>query len=410
MGLLRAHKSKTVSLGESSITNKLVILMGLFSLLPMVGNWYYIRVALPALILAVELIMKRNFSVRKEIIVFFLLWGISLFGSQLIVVGTQTSANIIAFRKEILRLIVYLIIALSVQKYNVNFKILTGVSVFMLIFHFGIQMLQFFKYEIVFDFIINNYMDGTNSMRHLGLAYNDTLANFRSGSIFINPNVYVPYAMFFLVVFLQNVLNRKSITERSIYMILSLLSGISIVFCGSRTGFIGMIIITILYLTKDKKMPLQFKIIFEFVVLFILYYVTKNSDARLLQISSGLEDSYGGKMSGILHYIYNINPISFFIGNNINIGSNQWHYDFEWGYIFVYYGILGLFFYTFLHRMIIKRFNNRTKNMNKLKFFNQGILILFIVESMSATVFMNLPVFYFLSIVFFAKEIMWETR
>ena len=69
---------------------------------------------------------------------------------------------------------------------------------------------------------------------------------------------------------------------------------------------------------------------------------------RIFDVSSGVEGSFGHKLGGLSAYLKNANPIYFVTGSLSSSLSVQ--VDAEWGYVFVYFGVLGLYWYVnFLH-------------------------------------------------------------
>ena len=123
-------------------------------------------------------------------------------------------------------------------------------------------------------------------------------------------------------------------------------------------------------------------------------------DARAIMISAGMDDSFGTKISEFARYLREVNPISYIIGNNSNIGSLEWGFDFEWGYVFVYTGIIGTVNYLKLHKKLIARHRGE-HNPELYKY----VLFALLCESMSATVLFNSYAYPLLALFVFSEGV-----
>ena len=160
-------------------------------LLPTTGKLIFVR---PILCLLMYLMdssyLSHRFSVRRDMFFFFATWFLCVAFGQIVIVGKPHINSLI---HEFQRIIMYFVIALPLGRIKLNRKELYIMSSALLIFNFTIQILELLNIQWVFDFIKTYYYTGED-MRHLNLALNQTLTTFRSGSIFINPNVYCPIA------------------------------------------------------------------------------------------------------------------------------------------------------------------------------------------------------------------------
>jgi len=321
-------------------------------------------------------------------------------------VGVATPENYAAFQKEILRILLYLIVILVAQGTEYSFNSLRTIATIMLLFNLTIQLSQLLGFEFPFRFLIEYYLGETGSIRHLNLARADLSSGFRSGSVYINPNVYVPYPMMFLAISLQAVDLSKKAIPKIHFSVLAFLCFISILLTGSRTGFVGALIILGVYIINNKRMSNISKLVFLVFAFFVVLYIVTRVDARFTDIQGGLEDSYAFKIRGLFYYINHVDPISFIIGNNTNIGSSLWHFDFEWGYAFVYYGFVGIALYASLYKLLLRKITFESRNgESSLRLMYVGVITAFFVESLTATVFFNANIFYFVAAIFFVKRI-----
>ena len=107
---------------------------------------------------------------------------------------------------------------------------------------------------------------------------------------------------------------------------------------------------------------------------------------RIFDVSTGMEASMGHKLSGLKGYLQIANPIYFITGSlssSINIMV-----DAEWAYIFVYFGILGFFWYINFLQLL-------GRNKNTVPFLSISLRLVICLIACTATVVLCMPVFSF---------------
>lgn len=351
-------------------------------LLPTTGKLILVR---PMLCLFMYLMDSLNLSYRlsvhRDMFFFFATWFLCVAFGQIVMVGEPHVSSLI---HEFARIAMYFVIALPLGRIRLNRKELYIMSSILLTFNFIIQFLELIGVRWIFDFIKTYYHTGED-LRHLNLALNQTITSFRSGSIFINPNVYCPIALFCMAIqfFIieKKILQRQPVTVLN-YLIL-LIGSFSLLLTGSRTALLALGILMALFAAKVfHTKPLLIGVMGVIGIFVILRLVSM--DARAIMISSGMDDSFGTKMREFTRYLREVNPISYIVGNNSNIGSLEWGFDFEWGYVFVYTGIVGTVNYLKLHKKLIARHCGEN-NPELYKY----VLLALLCESMSATVLFN---------------------
>ncbi len=327
---------------------------------------------------------------------FFGVWFGCVFLGQMVYVGEP---HVDAVLHEFVRIGSYFCITIGLIKLKISRKTLTILCGLLLTINFAVQLLQFFKVEAVFDFLRKYYMQGED-FRHLNLAYGTTLASFRSGSIFINPNVYTPIALMCLAVLFANLdINIRSNSKLTVAsLVFVFVGGGSLLLTGSRTALAALILLIGFFAIRVAgKRPFLVGFILMLLVAVLVWLTSEG--ARTILFSEGMDDSVSVKWSELWRYITEVNPLSYFVGNSTNIGSNRWGFDVEWGYVLVYTGIVGIVNYLRLHRTLLYKSSSTNGIIYKY------ILLVFIAQTLSATVLYNYYAYPLFAIFVFTKGI-----
>ena len=341
-------------------------------------------------------VVRKCFTINRYVIVFFSVWLFCLFAGQLVVVG---ETNINSFSHELLRVGLYIVIVLPISICKFDKKHVTFLCSIFILINLFIQFLELINVEFIFSFIKKFYLL-TNDMRHLNLAQTQNVFNFRSGSIFVNPNVYSPLAII-SVSFIISRLEKNIETKKYLFEVLLFgVAGcgiVSLLLTGSRTALISICVMLVYFFIRIiKYQPLISFLIFVGMCLALTVLILFGS--RSISISNGIQDSFGVKTSELLAYFKEVNKLSLFVGNNSNIGSTKWGYDFEWGYVIVYTGFVGLINYFSLHYNCVKKYLFSNKDNLYIYF-----LIGFVVQTLSATVLYNSHAFPLFALIAFSE-------
>ena len=253
--------------------------------------------------------------------------------------------------------------------------------------------MQYFELFDTYKFLLNNYLDSGASTAHLDLAYGGR-SNFRSGSIYINPNVYMLFPLIFVVVFLYDSNETKSIMPYLWIMA----SAMSIFLTGSRTGLVLFVIIFGFYVLSNKQNKAKniTVLIVGVIALFLIFSLLGGSfDSRMFDINT--EDSFGIKFQGLIGYFKISNPAYWIFGSIASSVSVP--IDMEFGYIVSWFGVIGLFWYFSL----IKSLGTNIKPGTK--FYYRAIQALIIVNMISSSAILNMSFFPFLCLVVFPNII-----
>jgi hypothetical protein len=290
-----------------------------------------------------------------------------------------------AFMHEFQRMLFYAILIIVVNQYKVSFRFVYVITITILLIHTAIQTLQWLGYSWITDFIRQYYLEPGGSTTHLDLTYLKG-SDFRSGSIYLNPNVYMVIPLTALCVILQyNIIKKMSINY--VWVIAALFS---IMLTGSRTTLIISSVIVVIYLFKYETAARKIIILGFAICVALLAGEWMSDNFRLFRLSEGFDDSFAVKWNGFLYYIKNASPLYYFYGS---LSSSQTiQIDAEWGYIYSYFGLLGLWWY-------IKLLNTMRRNNSSLPLLAFGSNIVIILVACSASVVLCMPIFTFFSII-----------
>ena len=148
---------------------------------------------------------------------------------------------------EIQRMLFCAFLLMTVAKLHISFRMIYIIAIIVLLPNFMIQLLQRANVNAVFTFIKKYYQSGVadDQWTHLDLA-KEQGGGFRSGSIFINPNVYMAIPLMALVVFLQQDKEKSSIWN---YVLIGC-AVFSAFLTGSRTALIVIAVMMVWYIVK----------------------------------------------------------------------------------------------------------------------------------------------------------------
>jgi hypothetical protein len=366
-------------------SNRMVILRGLILLLIFLVNNFIIKSSMH-----IELV---KFDKIIFIFIFFLI------SSYLLAIAVGVFyANGIDLQKifhEGTRLVYYVLTILVISKLCVKFDTILQTMKVLLVFHLAIQLLQWFGSSEINIFIENIYVSNrivTTTTRHLNLADKTLGTSFRSGSIFLNPNVYMVYPLIFLLFFLEARLAKK----KSIYNVWIFFTFVSLFLTGSRSSLIISIVIVLLYINNFKvviSLLTFFLLILSILSFYDIFSISINS--RWFQVQEGLFDSLAVKFNGFIYYLKNVDSIWLFLFGSLATKFSSIQIDMEIGYILLWFGILGYFWYGIILKLILR--------MNYSKRIKMGVLSIFLLVGVTATIYFNITVFPFFSLLIFLK-------
>lgn len=350
-------------------SDKIILLIILFTtFLPSYGKFGIIKIILIFVLWSFKtaqgIVDERIMSYRKKSRGIILLWFISIFLAAFAVFIMEGAVNYSRIVHELSRLFYYIFLIDLSFKISISLKFLFYACSVIIIIHLGIQWAQSRSIAFVDDFIMNNYLGGDEiSVSHyLDAKYNSEVAGImaRTGSIFVNPNVYVCYPYLSLGVFLEYFRRNKG--NFPLFMIIA--AFVSVIYTGSRMGMGSFLLILIWYLWYSKKFKSNipagalsikwFLIIIALIFFVILYFqniIDWINNTRAFSLDKAYESSGEIKLYGLLGYLKISYPLEWLFGS---LGSDRLNIpiDMEWGYIYAWFGILGLIWYLKLIKLI----------------------------------------------------------
>lgn len=366
--------------------NLYYIFLFCLALFPTNTKFLYINFFI-ALFLLLKILLIKKFKLTFSPIhaIFFLFINYLLFLSIIISIS---DGEII---EELVRNIYYLLLLIIASNTIVTFNRIYLMAKILLIFNFTIQIFQYFKLFNINDYIMwiyGGYWKFLNTTRFTDLQF------FRSGSIYLNSNIYSKIAITFLIIFLQNIIfNHKKIDY--IYILISIFS---IILCGSRIGGV-LLFITFIVFFWIVSTGIYRKVLYLFVsviVSFILIVFIKVRAFNIFNDFVSSSSSLGYKLGVIRNYIFEIDFFNILFGSSPNISIP---FDSEIGYLFGWYGVAGLLLFFLIIVFILEKGKNTNNNFFYISF---GLMILF--NSITGGLILNIKLFPFiLSIIYVNK-------
>lgn len=257
--------------------------------------------------------------------------------------------------KEFVRLVFMLMVFLVTSRVRIDFKFVYSSTVVVLLINFAVQVIQRFRIFDINTFLQIVYTNGAPiKSTHLILATYEGIL-FRSGSIYINPNVYMVFLCMCVCVLLTELVNTNSMKT---YIYLGILF-ISAMLAGSRTSLVVMLVVSVVYYLSVLHFKVERKHLFivslglVIVIATFLLLATRMDELlekyRFLDIYGGLFDSFFVKCKLLIYYLNNAKLLYLLIGG---IGSelSQMMTDSDYGYLIQYYGLVNavVIYYLFI--------------------------------------------------------------
>lgn len=329
-------------------------------------------------------------STGKQIIT---IWLVGIILASLAVIAFEGGVNQITIIHETSRLIYYALVIYLCSKLSINLRFLFYCCVVVLSIHSVIQITQYLRLGIFDHYIETYYLMGNIENIHYQLATKNYYA-FRSGSIFINPNVYVCYPYLSVGVFLEYYKRTKSWFP----ILMTIVAFVSVVLTGSRMGLVAFTVILGWYFIFGKKsdgnLPSKnYSIsgpIFIVTILIISIFnwdkIASSADGmRAFSLDKAYASSGSTKIEGFVYYLTHADPIYWITGS---LGNNSLNVqiDMEFGYIFAWFGIFGIIWYAKLLKLI----HNTNSNFRVISTIS---VLAILLTAIGATSVLNMSVF-----------------
>lgn len=368
-----------------------VLLVAFMMFLPMSSICNILRLGIAVLLFIMVSLRKGINNITKTMFIIFACMLMSLIFSRLAVLAFEGKANEALWIHELQRIGFYIILILVVYNYKVSFDFLFKICVVTLFFHVTIQTLQLMGVEAVFDFIETYYLEEGDSGIHLSLARSKNIASFRSGSIYMNPNVYMVVPLSILGVVLQRDKQKFSLFN----MFLIMVTLYSLLLTGSRTSVIIAICMIVYYIIKREELH-EFRWVFLGfgAVILIATIGILAAKYRAFNIVDGLSSSLGVKMENFSEYII-YSPTVYLITGSLS-SRRTVGMDSEWTHIYAYFGILGIIWYVSFLKLLLR---NKEKYPIHAKLLTLNVCMV----AASASVMLCMPVFSFVCLLLLAE-------
>lgn len=364
-----------------------VALVAVMMFLPMSPFFNILRFGISLILFVLVFLKKRISSIPKKMFLIFSCMIMSLILSRLAVLTIEGKGSEGLWIHELQRIVFCIMLIFVVYNYKISFDFLFKICVVTLLFHVSIQTLQLMGVEAVFDFIETYYLEEGDSGVHLTLARNKNISSFRSGSIYMNPNVYMVVPLSILGVVLQRDKQKASIFN--IFWVIVILY--SLLLTGSRTTIIIAICMIGYYIIKREELRgLRWIILGVGIVILISSIGVLATKYRAFNITNGFYTSLGVKMENFSEYIIYSPPVYLITGSLSSLKTVTM--DSEWTHIYAYFGVLGMVWYISFLSLLLR---------NKDKYPLQSILLTLNVclVAASASVVLCMPVFSFVCLV-----------
>lgn len=368
-----------------------IIAVAAMSFLPLVGIGNYLR-----LVMVVGLFFLQGatgrFKLHPEIkrIITMMITGAIV--PALVVTMFEGEINFGFWSHEFIRILFLSVLIAVVYNYKTSPEFLLKVCIVVLCVNFVIQFMQWRGLGGINGWIQAHYLNPEDKKNvHLLLSMYEG-AGFRAGSIFINPNVCMVIPCTVIAVLLQHNIQHPNLINYA-WIGVALFS---VLLTGSRTAFILSMVIVGYCTWKDKQAG-KIKWLLPIVLILGLFYF-KNSLAnfRAFDLENAMASSGNTKLASIFWYVSSANIIYLLTGC---CGSaNVFGADNEWVYIFMFYGVIGIWWYISL----IKLFK---RNQFLFPFQSRAITCVLCLIACSATVMLCMPVCSFFCLVALTKLI-----
>lgn len=292
--------------------------------------------------------------------------------------------------RETARLVIYFFLAILLYNIRISYSSFITIWRVMLSFCFAIQLIQFFNIFNINVLLEQIYGESI----FLKVAGYSSITYFRSGSIFVSINPYFKFTAISLALFLFNL--EKTDKNHYLDYIFIAVSFLSTFLSGSRTGFITLIVICIVYFFSKLSGCINIKTFLKFFLVsisFILVFLLLNDsfsfqEGRLFNA----EDSLGYKITVIKLFLERSTASEFFFGMGAYdaVASGKLDMDSDIGYTLSYYGLFGVIIY---YLMIIRlTYFKHALNKNERIYLFMVLIILFL-GGFTSGIFFNYRVF-----------------
>lgn len=376
----------------------LVVLLCTTLLLPLHDEFFVVRFVIVLCVFGATFLRRVPSHLRWFPLGLFLFTVTNVLLSAILSLVLDGSAALDPVQHEALRFTYYSLFVATAIRLRAPFSVLLGVSKTLLLLHLAVQLVQLTNAEAINPWIEEHYARNTV---HLGLAAL-SWPDFRSGSIYLNPNVYVLFPVIILSVLLQG---RTQSTVRRFWLWV-FLCVLSVILTGSRMGLILTLTVLAAAWARlgrvSRRQPaalvgVGLSAVFAAVVAPSLANVADRG--RSFDISGALSDSLDVKFELLLESLLQAHPLRLLVGALASpSGSSQ---DMEAAHIIISFGLMGVVWYIGLLGFLL------IANRERLRFLSMAIVLVIVLTSFAASTVLNIVIFPFVLIVLLVE---WHKR
>lgn len=255
--------------------------------------------------------------------------------------------------KEICRYAIYGLVAAAIANVRVDRRTFAAIWDSAFWIALAVATAQFLGCVRVTEWLRRFYGDSV----HFSLVTQATLRDFRTGSVFVNPNAYAEFILAYLVVVACLYAGGS---KKGIRFLASAFGVVwALVLAGSRTGFVAAVVILACFLccwTLRHRTRFRREYLLAFVPIALIGGSIVGvlacggfdiAGLRMLDVSSGLDNSIAYKFGAFSLTIRELSDVNLVIGagpyEDRTWGSTM--IDFDLGFILAYYGLIGAILY-----------------------------------------------------------------
>ena len=330
---------------KNKIDSLIYIVATLAILFLFVTRYIFVGMGIVSGLLLLTAINKRGIHIPKFILFFLLFIFINIvqymffFNDSCIV--------------EVERNIIYISVILLLYNIDIEYDLMLNLWRFMLIFCFAVQIIQFFNLYDINNVLVRFYGESD----FLRLTTYESIASFRSGSIFMSINPYFKFTSVCAALFFYDLTREKN--NRTLNYFFIAIAFISSLLIGSRTGFLILATIFAVYLISNIGTKFNARGALTFIglgfvmTLLIIYLLSKYQigEARFFQTQQ--TSSFDYKIQMIQLFLDKASWREFIFGMGAYEENSGLFMDSDVGYVLSYYGLVGIIVYYIMIFMLV---------------------------------------------------------
>ena len=367
---------------KNKIDSLIYVVATLTILFLFVTRYILVGMGIVSGLLLLTAINKRGIHIPKFILLFVLFIVINI--AQYLFLFND--ACIVEIERNIIYISVILLLYNIDGEYNLILNLWRG----MLVFCFAVQVIQFFNLYDINSILVQFY--GENAF--LRQTASESIASFRSGSIFMAINPYFKFTSVCAALFFYDLTREKN--NRTLNYFFIAIAFISSLLIGSRTGFLILSGILVIYTLSSIGTKLNVRAMVTLaglilVMTLLIIYMSSSyqiGEARFFQTQEMGSFDYKTRMIRLFLEQANLRELIFGMGAYDE--RKGLFMDSDVGYILSYYGLLGIIIYYIMMFMLVHYKERMEKS--EMAFFLMLLLII-VLGGITSGIYFNFRVF-----------------